>query len=289
MKFEKLLFTTTLFVSLFSVTACNNQTSESAKATTPEDSSANQAVSSKDIKEERVSYNSNGTKLDGYVAYNDRQQGKRPGIVVIHEWWGLNDYTRNRAKQLAQLGYIAMAADMYGNGKTAATPDEAQQLATPFYKDPTLAKTRLDAAEEKLKQMPQTDTANIAAIGYCYGGYVVLNAAKLGSDLKGVVSFHGDLSGVAPDKKLMKAKVLVCHGADDKFVTQQAVDKFKHQMDSAGIDYTFKSYPNATHAFTNPAATETGKKFNMPITYNAEADKNSWNDMKDFLSKLFGK
>lgn len=157
----------------------------------------------------------------------------------------------------------------------------------PFYKDPQLLKTRFDAALAKLKTFPQVDTNNIAAIGYCYGGFVVLNAAKLGASLKGVVSFHGNLSGVAPDKKLLKAKILVCHGAADKFVTPQEVNNFKKQMDSVGADYTFKVYPNATHAFTNPASTETGKKFNMPIAYNAEADKNSWNDMKDFFSKLF--
>src|SRR6476659_4641256 len=128
---------------------------------------------------------------------------------------------------------------MYGNGKTAANPQEAQAMATPFYKDPTLAKTRLDAALQKLKSYPEVDTSNIAAIGYCYGGYVVLNAAKLGEPFKGVVSFHGDLSGLAPYKNLHKAKVLVCHGADDKFVTKDAVDKFKNQMDSVGADYTF--------------------------------------------------
>lgn len=289
MKFKNPFLLTTLFLSVISLTACNNQSSDTSKNSSSTDSSGSKAVPSQQIKEENVTYSSNGTTMNGYVAYNDQEQGKRPAILVVHEWWGLNDYPRNRAKQLAQLGYIAMAVDMYGNGKTAANPQEAQSLATPFYKDPMLAKTRLDAALQKIKQFPQTDTANIAAIGYCYGGFVVLNAAKLGEDLKGVVSFHGDLSGVAPDKKLLKAKVLVCHGAADKFVSQEVVDKFKHQMDSVGADYTFKSYPNATHAFTNPAATETGKKFNMPIEYNAEADKNSWNDMKDFLSKLFGK
>ncbi len=146
-----------------------------------------------------------------------------------------------------------MAVDMYGDGKIGNDPKTAQDLATPFYNDPTLAKIRLDAAINELKTYPQTDTSKMAAIGYCYGGYIVLNAAKLGANLNGVVSFHGDLSGVPVNKDLLKAKILICHGEADQFVNPE-VAAFKKSMDSAGIDYTFKSYPNATHAFTNPAA-----------------------------------
>src|SRR5947209_7905967 len=272
---------------LITLFACNDQASNIQKNDDKKmDSTNTAATDSSSIKEESVSYNANGKTMKGYVVYDQSKSGKRPGILVVHEWWGLTDYPRMRAKELAKLGYIAMAVDMYGDGKTASNPDEAQKMATPFYKDPHLAKTGLDAALTKLKEYPQTDTANIAAIGYCYGGFIVLNAAKLGEGLKGVVSFHGDLSGVAPDKKLLRSKILVCHGADDKFVNQQAVDRFKHQMDSVGANYTFKAYPGATHAFTNPAATDIGKKFNMPIAYNAEADKNSWNDMKEFFGNL---
>ncbi len=257
-------------------------------------SSSNQTNTGKDsttvaIKEDSVTYTLDGKTFKGYVVFDSNKQDKRPGVLVVHEWWGLNEYPRKRAKQLAELGYIAMAVDMYGDGKTADDPQTAQELATPFYKDPQLAKTRLDAALNKLKEYKQVDTANIAAIGYCYGGFVVLNAAKLGADLKGVVSFHGNLSGVPVNKQLLKAKILVCHGAADQFVKQTEVDAFKHSMDSAGVDYTFKAYPNATHAFTNPAATEKGKKFNMPIEYNAAADTASWNDMKDFLNRIFSK
>jgi dienelactone hydrolase len=257
-------------------------------------SSSNQTNTGKDsttvaIKEDSVTYTLDGKMFKGYVVFDSNKQDKRPGVLVVHEWWGLNEYPRKRAKQLAELGYIAMAVDMYGDGKTADDPQTAQELATPFYKDPQLAKTRLDAALNKLKEYKQVDTANIAAIGYCYGGFVVLNAAKLGADLKGVVSFHGNLSGVPVNKQLLKAKILVCHGAADQFVKQTEVDAFKHSMDSAGVDYSFKAYPNATHAFTNPAATEKGKKFNMPIEYNAAADTASWNDMKDFLNRIFSK
>ena len=180
-----------------------------------------------------------------------------------------------------------MAVDVFGDGKIATNPTEAQNLTTPFYKDPNLGKTRLDAALKKIKEFPQTDQSNIAAIGYCFGGYVALNSAKLGADIKGVVSFHGGMGGAPVDKKLLKAKVLVCHGASDKFVSRHDVDKFENQLDSIGADNTFKIYANATHAFTNPDATRIGKEFNMPIEYNAEADKASWNDMKMFLNKVF--
>jgi dienelactone hydrolase len=152
-----------------------------------------------------------------------------------------------------------MAVDMFGDGKTAANPQQAMALTEPFHTLPLLTKSRLEAAINKLKDQPQTDTSKMAAIGYCFGGFVVLNAAKLGTNLKGVVSFHGDLSGVAFNKDLLKAKVLVCHGDADKFVTPENVAAFKKSMDSIHADYTFKSYPNATHAFTNPASTENGK------------------------------
>ena len=241
------------------------------------------------LKEENVTYMSDGVALKGFVVYDESKTGKRPAVLVVHEWWGLNDYAKSRARKLAALGYVAMAVDMYGDGKTAANPQQAQELATPFYKDPQLSKTRLDAALNKLKSFKETDAANVAAIGYCFGGSVVLNSAKLGADLKGVVSFHGGLNGVPADKKLLKAKILVCHGAADKFVPQQDVDAFKHALDSIGADYTFKAYADATHAFTNPDATKTGKQFNMPIEYNAAADKASWIDMQNFLKGIFKK
>lgn len=271
-----LIIASTIFIS------CNQQ-SGSSDSVTAKDSTSAKTIA---IKEEPVSYSIGGKNYNGYVTYDSNQVGKRPGILVVHEWWGLTDYPRMRAKELASLGYIAMAVDMYGDGEIAPDPKTAMGLATPYYKDPTLAKTVLDGAINKLKTFPETDTSKMAAIGYCYGGYVVLNAVKLGADLKGVVSFHGDLSGVAPDKNLIKAKILICHGDSDKFVNPE-VAGFKKAMDSAGVMYIFKNYPNATHAFTNPASDENGKKFNMPIKYNAAADTASWNDMKEFFKTIF--
>jgi len=271
-----------VFFSVIMFASCNN--SESTATNQTKDS-----ASTAQLKEENITYNCDNTSMNGYVVYKDSGQEKRPAVLVVHEWWGLNDYSKRRARELADLGYVAMAVDMFGNGQTASSPDEAMKLAGPFYQDPQLTKTRLDAALVKLKTFPQVDTSNIAAIGYCYGGYTVLNAAKLGEPLKGVVSFHGNLGGVKPDKNLLKARVLVLHGEADPIVKQDEVSQFRKQMDSAGANYTFKSFPNAKHAFTNPAADSVENKFHIGVGYNADADRQSWNDMKDFLRGLFGK
>jgi dienelactone hydrolase len=172
---------------------------------------------------------------------------------------------------------------MYGDGKLGNDPGQAQALATPFYMNPEKAKPIFDAALEKIKTYPQADATQVAAIGYCFGGTQVLNLAKMGEDLKAVVSFHGGLSGLTPDKSKVKADILVCHGGSDSFVPQAEIDNFKKQMDSAGVKYDFKVYEGATHAFTNPMATEVGKKFNLPISYNAAADTASWKDMNSFF------
>ena len=276
------LMTISLILLLFSI-SCNNSQSNKTETMNTKDSTNSEDFL---IKEDSVNMTIDGKNYSGMVAYNQNQKEKRPAVIVIPEWWGLNDYIKSRTRQLAQIGYIAMAVDMYGDGKIAPDPSTAQKFASVYYNDPAKTKTHIDIAIEKIKTFPQTDTSKIAAIGYCFGGFVVLNAAKLGADLKGIVTFHGGLGGVAPEKDLLKAKILVCHGGDDQFENPH-VAEFKKQMDSVGADYTFKVYPGATHAFSNPAATETGKKFDMPIAYNAEADTASWNDMKEFLKKIF--
>jgi len=239
------------------------------------------------IKEKTVTYMTEGIRMKGFVAWDESIKGKRPVVLVVPEWWGLNDYIRMRVRKLASLGYLAMAVDMYGDGKVAADPKEAQALTGPFYKDPSLAKARLDAAMKVISSYPEADADNMAAIGYCFGGYIVLNSAKLGADLKGVVSFHGGLGGAPVDKAQLKAKILVCHGGADKFVSESDVASLRKKLDSIGADATFKIYPNATHAFTNPDATKIGKQFNLPIEYNAEADRDSWNDMQVFFKRIF--
>jgi dienelactone hydrolase len=236
---------------------------------------------------QEVTYTVNSVTMKGYVAYNASQKGKRPAIVVVPEWWGNNEYTKKRARMLAELGYIAIAADMYGDGKIAVDPKRAQEYAMPFYKDPSMGKERIEAAITKLKEYPETDADNVAAIGYCFGGSMVLNAAKLGTDLKGVVSFHGGLATAPAAKGIVKGKILICNGAADKFVPETDIANFRKNLDTTGVSYKFINYTDATHAFTNPESTENGKKFNMPIAYNEAADKKSWADMKAFFKTIF--
>jgi dienelactone hydrolase len=263
--------------------SCNDGVNNSTSAT--KEIKSDSTMNTVSVKEEAVTYESNGTTLKGYVAYDEKKTGPRPVILIVHEWWGLTDYPRMRAKMLAEMGYLAMAVDMYGEGKLAEDPKDAQAAAMPFYTDPQMAKARLDAAMSKVKSLPQADTSQVVAIGYCFGGSMVLNYAKMGAAVAGVVSFHGGLEGVQPQKGT-KAQFLICHGAADSFVPPAQVDAFKKSMDAAGLSYSFKVYDSATHAFTNPDATAKGQKFGMPIKYNAAADTASWNDMKAFLTRI---
>jgi dienelactone hydrolase len=270
--------------------ACNNQSNSSSTTDTTgssTDSTMKETAKAPSLKEENVTYSGNGVTMHGYVVYDANKEGKRPAILVVPEWWGLVDYPKMRARKLAELGYIAMAVDMYGNGKIADNPGDAGKMSGLVYQNLKMTKSRFDAALAKLKTYSQVDTSNIAAIGYCFGGGVVLNVARLGDDLKGVVSFHGGLIGAPANKNLLKAKILVCHGMADQFVKPEEVEKFRKQMDSIGADYTFKQYPNATHAFTNPASDANAEKFKMPVKYNPQADSASWNDMKDFFARIF--
>jgi dienelactone hydrolase len=271
-----------LVVVISFFTACNNETS-TTQTTTANDSAAKEPK----WKEENITYNGDSATLDGYIVYDENNGGKRPAVLVVPEWWGLNDYSKFRARELAKLGYVAMAVDIYGNGKTADTPDSAMKYSSAFYKDPQKAKARIDAAIAKIKTYSQVDPSNIAAVGYCFGGGILLNTVRLGDDLKGVVSFHGSLIGTPANKDLLKSKILVCHGGADPFVPQKDADLFKKQMDSIGATYTFKVYEGAKHAFTNPNATQLGENFKIPIAYNGAADTASWQDMKVFLGVLF--
>jgi len=237
-----------------------------------------------------VNYTVGGETFKGYLALDSSMKGKQPAVIVVHEWWGLNEYPKKRAEMLAKLGYVAFAADMYGNGKVADNPGDAQKFAVESTKDPAALKARFLAAVEVLKKEKHVDPHRIAAIGYCYGGGVVLNMARAGVDLKGVVSFHGSLATKTPAAKgTIIARVLACNGGADKFVSENDITNFKNEMGAAGANFKFISYEGGLHAFTNPAATELGKKFNMPIAYNKQGDKNSWKDMRRFLQSVFAK
>jgi dienelactone hydrolase len=280
MKSQKLISACSLACIIF-LSSCNSNDKETDKSETNKTE-----TKTPKIKEETVSYKIDTLNMNSYVVYDENIEGKRPAVLVVHEWWGLNDYVKRRARMLAEMGYIAMAVDMYGNGRMGNDPGSAQALATPFYMHPDMTKKHFDAALEEFKKNPNVDQSKIAGIGYCFGGGVLLNLVRMGEPLNGIVSFHGSLLGTPANKDLTKAEILVCHGEADSFVNAQ-VAPFKKQMDSIGKSYTFKSYPGATHAFTNPDATETGKKFKMPIEYNAAADTASWNDMKEFFGRIF--
>jgi len=246
-------------------------------------------ASGPDIRSEEVSYRAGDTTLKGYIAWDANSPGPRPGVIVVHEWWGHNDYVRRRARMLAEEGYAALALDMYGDGKNTQHPDDAQKFVMEAVSNADVAKARFLAAYDLLKQHDATDPSKIAAIGYCFGGAVALQMARFGADLDGVASFHGTLSpqGAPAQPGVMKAKVLVLHGADDPLVPQAQVAAFKREMDAAGVDYTFIEYPGATHAFTNPEATERGRRLNMPLAYDEAADQQSWAELQKFLQGLF--
>src|SRR5512143_2317705 len=237
-----------------------------------------------------VEYTADGVTLKGYLAYDSALKSKVPGVLVVHEWWGLNDYARKRARMLAELGYTALAVDMYGEGKTASHPDDAGKFSSELMKNFDTAKARFVAAEDFLKKQPTVDPERIAAIGYCFGGGVVLNMARQGADLKAVASFHGMLTAVqAAQPGMVKAKIRVYTGADDKFVPAEAVEGFRKEMADANADVKIISYPGAVHSFTNPDSTALGKKFNLPLAYNKKADRESWDDMKKFFDEVLKK
>jgi dienelactone hydrolase len=277
MNCPKMVFSSLVMASLF--TACNNTPKEESAAPVVDSTAA--------MKEETITFTSDSATLHAFVVYNDSVKGKRPAVLVLPEWWGLNEYPKMRARELAKLGYVAMAVDLYGDGKVADNPDSAKAFATPFYMHPEKAKARIDSAIAKIRSYDIVDGTKIGGIGYCFGGGMLINTARLGDDLKGIVSFHGSLIGTPARKDLLRTRMLICHGNADKFVLPQEVAAFKKQMDSIGANYTFVGYDSATHAFTNPASTETGKKFKMPIEYNAKADSASWDAMKNFFADLF--
>lgn len=240
-----------------------------------------------DVVGKAVTYTADGTVMNGYLAWDNATDSKRPGILVVHEWWGHNDYARKRAEMLAKLGYTALAVDMYGDGKTAGHPEDAGKFAGAVRKNLDLMQARFNAARTYLNSHPTVDPEKNAAIGYCFGGSVVLSMARAGADLDGVVSFHGSLGGLPPVNDTITAKVLVANGADDSFISAESIAVFRDDMDVAGADYTFIDYPGAKHSFTNPGATRVGEQFGLPLEYNAAADKASWQAMLDFFNTLF--
>jgi dienelactone hydrolase len=235
-----------------------------------------------------LNYQHGDTEMRGMLAYDDATLEARPGILVVHEWWGQNEYPRERARKLAALGYTALAVDMYGDGKTAAHPDEAGKFAGAVGGNLPLARARFEAALAALRDQPTVIDDKVAAIGYCFGGGVVLNMARLGVDIDGVVSYHGSLATKNPaGAGDIKTRILVFNGADDPLVTGEQIASFKSEMDAAGADYEFVNYPGALHGFTNPGADEKGEKFGLPLAYDPAADSDSWARTQAFFKQIF--
>jgi len=239
------------------------------------------------IQEEAVTYKDGDTVMKGFVVYDNAKKGKRPGIVVVHEWWGITKHTRAEAQRFARQGYTVFVADMYGDAKTADNPTDASGLMKSVMGDPALVQSRFAAAREQLAKHVTVDTKKIGASGYCMGGAVVLSAARAGSDLAGVAAFHPSLGGYRTGPGPVKAKVLVLNGADDPFNKPDQIDGFKKDMEAAKAELRFIDYPGAVHAFTNPEATEKGKQYKLPLAYNAAVDKQSKAEADKFFQAAF--
>ncbi len=231
-----------------------------------------------------VEYQHGDALLEGYLAYDDSQSGPRPGVLIVHEWTGIGDYTRSRAQQLAEMGYIAFAADMYGKGIRPQTTEEASEQATIYRSDRQLMRDRVTAGLDVLRNHELSDNSRIAAIGYCFGGGTVLELARSGADIAGVVSFHGNLDTPDPsDAENIKCRVLVCHGADDPYVPREQVNAFFDEMSNANVDYQFIAYGGAVHSFTNP---NSGDDPSKGAAYNERADQRSWEHLKLFFAEI---
>ncbi len=235
-----------------------------------------------------LNYEIDGGKFAGFFARDADADAPRPGILLVHEWWGCNDFVRERARRLAEAGYAAFAIDMFGGGATADKPDQAAALMNGVLQDMESGTARLRGAHQVLLEQDGVDAANTGAIGYCFGGAMVLHMARIGMPLKAVVSFHGALGSFhTPAPGSVQPRILVCHGGDDKLVPDEDLAAFRQEMDAAGADYEVVVYDGALHGFTNPQATERGQKYGLPLAHDADADAASWQAMLDLFKRAF--
>jgi dienelactone hydrolase len=236
------------------------------------------------IQTKTIEYKQGDATLEGVLVWDDAVSGKRPGVLIVHQWLGITDYEKRRAKMLAELGYVAFCADIYGKGIRPKDTKEAGAEATKYKSDRALLRARVNAALEEFEKSDRVDTKRVAAIGYCFGGTTVIELARSGADIQGVVSFHGGLDSPTPaDGKNIKCKVLACHGADDPFVSAKDFAAFEDEMRAANVDWRLIKYGGAVHSFTQP---DPGF-VNAGAKYNEKADKRSWQDMKDFFAEIF--
>ncbi|NIR43871.1 MAG: dienelactone hydrolase family protein [Gemmatimonadetes bacterium] len=261
----------------FMATACGGSESEGEMRAETE--------AAPQIETREVEYTVDGTVLQGFFAWDASTQETRPGVLVVHEWWGHNEHARNQARRLAEAGYVGFALDVYGKGKLATHPEDANEMMTEVLQAGVIP-ARFNAALELLKQDPHVDTEQIAAIGYCFGGQVVLEMARAGTDLDAVATFHGLLATDNPAAPgSIKARVLVLAGADDPFVPPEQITAFRQEMETAGARFEIVTYPGARHAFTNPDADSHGME---ALAYDAEADRQSWARLLQMLNEVFG-
>ncbi|MCS6864388.1 MAG: dienelactone hydrolase family protein [Gemmataceae bacterium] len=233
-----------------------------------------------------VDYEFDGVKLKGFLAYDDSLKGKRPGVLVIHEWWGLDDYAKNRAKQLAELGYVALAADMYGDGQTTEHPDDARKMATTVRQNIAIWRGRAAAALQQLQSQPNVDPDKLAAIGYCFGGSTCIQLAATGANLKAIVTFHAALPKLTEaEAKAIKGRLLILHGADDFFIKPEDITSFRATLDAAKTPYEFVAYKDTVHSFTVPHADKHKIK---GMAYNKTADEDSWKRMRQLFQETLG-
>ncbi|MBW0147765.1 dienelactone hydrolase family protein [Marinobacter arenosus] len=241
-----------------------------------------------EMQTETIEYKIDDQTFTGYMAWDDELEGKRPGVLVVHEWWGHNDFAREQAEKLAASGYTAFALDMYGSGKLAEHPDTAQKFMQEATQDIEQVKARFLKAKSLLAEHESVDSSRIAAQGYCFGGAVVLNMARLGVDLDGVVSFHGALgSPLKAEPGMVKARVQVYTGGADKMVPSEQVAGLVQEMQNAGVDLTLVSFPGVLHSFTNPGADKFAEEFGMPVGYNEDAATRSWQGTMRFYEEIF--
>jgi len=271
----------TLCLSFFCMISCKQKEESKTVNSQEPDSKTVQ------VKGVEVTYASDSTNLKGYIAFDENKKVKRPGILIVHEWWGHNEYVRERADMLAELGYTAIAVDMYGEGKQANHPDDAGKFAMSVMTNLPEATARFNAAMTLLQQHESVDDQKIAAIGYCFGGSVVLTMANSGADLDAVAAFHSGVALPVMPNKNLKARVLVCNGAEDPFISPESITTFKNTMDSIGAKYQYISYPGVKHSFTSKGADANGEKFKLPLAYDAEADQKSWASLQELFKEIF--
>jgi len=261
--------------------------SEGEPGTTAAEAAAPPAPPEPSTESKEVTYSSGTTELKGFIAYPATTE-KRPAVIVVHEWWGANDYVRARAKQLADMGYVGFAIGMYGNGKVATHPDDAKKFMMETIGNMDEAVKRFDAAKTLIASDPRVDGGKIASIGYCFGGAVSLHMARIGTDLDAIASFHGNLATQKPMARgVFGGKIFVAQGAADPLVPKEQVDAFRKEMDDAGASYEITEYAGAKHGFTNPGATENGTTYNLPLAYDAAADAASWQKLTELLAQTW--